>query len=155
MMAKLDLSLSQEELDAFLGDQRTVRLGSTGGDGRPQVVPLWYVWLDGAMFLNSTLGNLSLRNLESNPQAAAVVDDGDSYEQLRGVILRGRVERADRDPHIPEVRALWSRKYMGGDLVPYDRWKNRVWLRLRPDEVTSWDFRKIPEARARSRGGGG
>jgi nitroimidazol reductase NimA-like FMN-containing flavoprotein (pyridoxamine 5'-phosphate oxidase superfamily) len=154
-MAKLDLSLSQEELDAFLTGQRTVRLASAAQDCRPQVVPLWYVWLGGAMFLNSTLGNLSLRNFEANPQAAAVVDDGDSYDHLRGVILRGRVERADHDPRIPEVRDLWSRKYMGGNPVPYDRWRNRVWLRMRPDEVTSWDFRKIREARAKAQAGEG
>ena len=39
---------------------------------------------------------------------------------------------------------------MGGNPVPYDRWKNRTWFRLTPERITSWDFRKIPEAKARA-----
>ena len=148
-MAKLDLSLSSNELEAFLTDQRTVRLATVASGNRPQVVPLWYVWLEGTMFMNSTLGNLTLRNLEARPEAAAVVDDGDAYHSLRGAILRGPVELAEGDSHVAEVTDRWSVKYMGGGPVPYQRWRNRVWLRLRPDEVTSWDFRKIPDARAK------
>jgi nitroimidazol reductase NimA-like FMN-containing flavoprotein (pyridoxamine 5'-phosphate oxidase superfamily) len=153
-MAKLDLSLTREELEGFLAGQRTVRVATVNGRGRPQVVPLWFVWLDEAMFLNSTLGNLTVRNLEANPQVSAVVDDGESYEELRGAILRGRLVRADDDRRIPAVADAWSVKYMGGDPVPYGRWKNRAWFRLDPEEITSWDFRKIPEARARAAGEG-
>jgi nitroimidazol reductase NimA-like FMN-containing flavoprotein (pyridoxamine 5'-phosphate oxidase superfamily) len=148
-MAKLDLSLEPRELEDFLTTQRTVRLATVDGQGRPQVVPLWFVWRGGTLFLNSTLGNLTVRNLEANPQVSAVVDDGEAYEQLRGAILRGRVERADDDPRIPSVAGAWSEKYMGGQPVPYGRWKDRAWFRLTPDDITSWDFRKIPEGKAR------
>jgi len=113
------------------------------------------VWLDKAMFLNSTLGNLTVRNLESNPRVSAVVDDGPSYEELRGAILRGPVVRADDDRRIPAVSDAWSAKYMGGNPVPYSRWKNRAWFRLEPEEISSWDFRKIPEAKARAAAEGG
>jgi nitroimidazol reductase NimA-like FMN-containing flavoprotein (pyridoxamine 5'-phosphate oxidase superfamily) len=149
-MPRLDLSLSEHELEDFLGVQRTVRLATASPTGLPQVVPLWYVWLDGTMYLNTTLGNLTVRNLDSGGRATALVDDGTEYEELRGVVLRGPVERADQDPNIPQVKQSWSGKYMGGKPVPYDRWKNRVWLRLRPVAITSWDFRKIPDARARA-----
>ena len=57
--------------------------------------------------------------------------------------------RADGDPSIAEADRLWSEKYMGGNPTPYRRWKDRVWLRLQPEQVASWDFRKIPEAKAR------
>ncbi len=154
-MAKLDLSLTPEELEDFLAGQRTVRLATVDGRGRPQVVPLWFVWLGGTMFLNSTLGNLTVRNFYANPQVSAVVDDGESYEELRGSILRGRTERADDDPRIPAVADAWSEKYMGGKPVPYGRWKDRAWFRLEPEEITSWDFRKIPEAKARAAAEGG
>jgi nitroimidazol reductase NimA-like FMN-containing flavoprotein (pyridoxamine 5'-phosphate oxidase superfamily) len=154
-MAKLDLSLTLEDLDDFLAGQRTVRLATVDPLGLPQVVPLWFVWLEEAMFLNSTLGNLTVRNFEANPRVSAVVDDGASYDELRGAILRGRVERANDDPRIPAVADAWSVKYMGGNPVPYDRWKNRAWFRLEPEEITSWDFRKIAEAKARAKAEGG
>lgn len=146
-MANLDLSLTDSELDLFLGDQRIVRIATSGSDGLPHVVPLWYVWFDGVLFMNSTLGNVTLRNLHTNPRVAGIVDDGEAYEELRGALLHGMVEPAEGDPRIERVSELWSRKYMGGGPLPYGRWKNRVWLRLVPDRIKSWDFRKIPERR--------
>lgn len=150
-MAKLDLSLGEEEMHGYLDRQRTIRLATTSPEGDPQVVPLWFVWLDGTIFLNSTLGNVTAENIEANHRAAGIVDDGEVYEELRGVLLRGRVERAENDPRIERVKASWSEKYMGGGLVPYDRWRDRAWFRLTPEDIASWDFRKIPEAKARAR----
>jgi len=149
-VAKLDLSLTDEELAAFLVASRTVRLATVDEGGHPHVVPLWFVWHDGTLFMNSTLGNRSIRNLEVSSEAAGCVDDGEAYDELRGVVLTGPVERIDQDPRLDAVKALWSRKYLGGSPVPFDRWLNRVWLRMVPERVSSWDFRKIPEARARA-----
>jgi nitroimidazol reductase NimA-like FMN-containing flavoprotein (pyridoxamine 5'-phosphate oxidase superfamily) len=150
-MGGLDLSLTPEERDRFLEEQRTLRLATVGDGGEPQVVPLWFVWLDGAVFFNTTLGNRSIRSVEVRPRAAATVDDGDTYGELRGVTFRGRVERSDDDPRIGDVKAAYARKYHGGGPVPFDRWRDRAWFRLIPDHEASWDFRKIPEARERAR----
>lgn len=148
-MPKLDLSLTPEELDAFLSSERTLRLATVSAAGEPHVVPLWFVWVESAVFLNSTLGNATLRNLERDPRAAATVDDGVDYDELRGVVIRGRVQRVDDDPGLAGVEDAWSRKYLGGSPVPFRRWNDRVWLRLTPERVRSWDFRKMAEARAR------
>ena len=149
-MSKFDLSLTEDEIDRFLGEQRTIRLATADRDGDPHVVPLWFVWVDGLIFMNSTLGNLTLRNLETNPRATGSVDDGDSYGELRGVLIHGRVELVGVTESLGSVEAEWSMKYMGGEPVPYANWKDRVWLVLSPDRFTSWDFRKIPGARARA-----
>jgi len=151
-MAALDLSLSPPELDDFLRSQRTIRVATVDGTGKPQVVPLWFVWFDGELFLNSTRGNVTVANaLAPGAPVAAVIDDGESYEELRGVLVRGTVHEAGDDPRLVEVDAGWSRKYLGGNPTPYSRWRDRVWLRLTPDHVSSWDFRKIPGAKARAR----
>lgn len=147
-MARLDLSLTDRELEAYLADQRTVRVATVGDDGLPHVVPLWFVWHGGALFLNSTMGNPTVENMLRSGTAAAVIDDGDSYDGLRGVVLTGRVERLGVEAPDGAER-LWSEKYMGGGELPYRRWRNRTWLRLDPERVASWDFRKIPQARAR------
>jgi len=149
-VAKLDLSLTAEEVEAFLAEQRTLRLATATPTGRPHVVPLWFVWMDGTVFMNSTLGNVTVKNLQRNPQATGSIDDGSGYDELRGVLVHGRVAWADADPRLESVKRAWSQKYLGGKPPPYDRWKNRIWFRLTPDVVTSWDFRKISEARARA-----
>jgi nitroimidazol reductase NimA-like FMN-containing flavoprotein (pyridoxamine 5'-phosphate oxidase superfamily) len=147
---RLDLSLTDDEVQAYLSTQRTIRLATCGRRG-PQVVPLWFVWVDRTVYMNSTLGNVTIENLEREPVAAGTVDDGAAYDELRGVLLQGRVRWADQNPLLEAVKETWSDKYMGGNPVPYDRWKNRVWFRLVPERITSWDFRKIPEARAKAR----
>jgi nitroimidazol reductase NimA-like FMN-containing flavoprotein (pyridoxamine 5'-phosphate oxidase superfamily) len=146
---KLDLSLTREELEAFLDDQRTCRVATVGPSGTPHVVPLWFVWLLHTLYLNSTRGNPTVENMLRTGQAAVVIDDGDIYDELRGVVLTGVVEPAEDDPALAEVEGRWSEKYLGGNPPPYRRWKNRIWLRLRPHHVASWDFRKIPQAKAR------
>jgi PPOX class probable F420-dependent enzyme len=150
-MGKLDITLTDDELHGFLAKQRTIRLATASPDGRPQVVPLWFVWIDGIVFMNSTLGNVSIRNLQRNPRATGSVDDGGPYEELRGVVIEGSVEFTADDPRLESVKQAWSEKYMNGGPVPYDRWRDRMWFRLSPQRVTSWDFRKIPAAKARAR----
>jgi nitroimidazol reductase NimA-like FMN-containing flavoprotein (pyridoxamine 5'-phosphate oxidase superfamily) len=148
-MSRLDLSLSAEELETYLRDKRTVRVATLGPDGTPHVVPLWFVWHEGVMFLNSTLGNPTVENLLREGRAAGVVDDGETYDELRGAVVTGTAGRAGDDPRLPEVERAWSEKYLGGSEPPYRRWRNRVWLRIEPERIASWDFRKIPEAKAR------
>ncbi|HEX2090557.1 MAG TPA: pyridoxamine 5'-phosphate oxidase family protein [Actinomycetota bacterium] len=149
-MPKYDLSLTPDQLEEYLRDQRTIRLATVAANGAPHVVPLWFVWVERLVFMNSTRGNVTVRNLESNPVATGVVDDGDTYERLRGVIIGGPVRWRD-DSYMDAVNEAWSKKYLDGNPVPFERWKNRVWFHLVPEHVSSWDFRKIPEARARAR----
>jgi nitroimidazol reductase NimA-like FMN-containing flavoprotein (pyridoxamine 5'-phosphate oxidase superfamily) len=148
-MTRLDLSLAPEELEAYLREQRTVRVATVGHGGIPHVVPLWFVWHRGRMFLNSTMGNRTVENALHTGRTSAVVDDGETYESLRGVVVTGTIERLDDERTVADVERQWSEKYFAGGEVPYRRWQNRAWFRLTPDRVASWDFRKIPEARAR------
>ena len=147
-MPKLDLSLTPEEVDAFVGAQRTVRLATVGRNNVPHVVPLWFVWLDRSLYMNSTLGNETIKNLQRDPSASGVIDDGQTYDDLRGVIVMGHVQWGPGDR--PEtIKEMWSTKYLAGNPVPFDRWKNRVWFSLPAEHISSWDFRKMAEARAR------
>jgi len=148
-VAKLDIALTLEELDVFLASGRTVRVATVGPNGQPHVVPLWYVWLDGTLFVNTTRGNRLIRDLDANPRTAATVDDGESYDNLRGVVLHGTLQEAEADTRLERVIEAFSHKYYGGNRPPFTVWRNRFFLKLEPDRIASWDFRKIPEARAR------
>lgn len=146
-MPKLDISMTAEEIDEFLSQQHTVRLATADAEGAPHVVPLWFIWHEGAMFLNSTLGNVTVENMLRSGLATGVVDVGETYDELRGVTVASEVERLGDDAP-EEVERAWSQKYLGGGEPPYRRWKNRSWFRLAPRSIASWDFRKIPEARS-------
>jgi hypothetical protein len=140
--------MSTAEVDEFLGGARTCRLASVGPAG-PHVTPLWFVWREGSMWMQSLTRSQRWADLMRDPRVAVVVDDGDEYLELRGVELRGEVTTVGETPRvgaedIPEltvVEAAFARKYLDGGEFGYD--ERHAWLRLHPTKVVSWDFRKI------------
>jgi hypothetical protein len=144
------IAMTPEEVDAFLAEQRTCRVATVGPHG-PHATPLWYAWHGGAMWLTSLYRSQRWADLQRDPRVAAVVDAGEEYRELRGVELRGRVEVVGEVPRtgepVPELEGpeqLFADRYTGGTMV-YDG--RHGWLRLTPEKITSWDFRKIDSAR--------
>jgi hypothetical protein len=138
--------MTPEEVDAFLAEERTCRVATLGPNG-PHATPLWYAWHGGALWLTSVVRSQRWADLQRDPRVAVVVDAGTSYDELRGVELRGRVEVVGEVPRtgepVPELEGpeqLMADRYLGGTFVHDGR---HAWLRLVPDKITSWDFRKL------------
>ena len=83
---------------------------------------------------------------------AVVVDAGENYTELRGVELTGSVEMvgdaprpvdAAPDERLAEAERLFGDRYANGRFANDGR---HAWLRLVPDKIVSWDFRKSREA---------
>jgi general stress protein 26 len=134
--------MTPDELEAFLVSERTVRVGTVSPDGEPHVAPLWFVWHDGAMFFNSLKRSRRSKDVEHGSRVAACVDGGESYGELRGAVLYGRVEDAGS---VPDIRKMFGEKYWNGIDIPETR--SHRWLVLRPEKIVSWDFAKIPTGR--------
>ncbi len=142
------IMLTPAELDAFLAERRTCRVATTGPDGRPHVGPLWFVWDGRALWLYSLTRSRRWADLRRDPRVAVVVDDGREYGELRGAELSGRVttvgeapRRGLPYPELDEPERLFAAKYFGLEAMPHDG--RHAWLRLAPEAVASWDFRKL------------
>jgi hypothetical protein len=138
--------MTPAEVDAFLAEQRTCRIATVGVNG-PHATPLWFVWHGGALWLTSVVRSQRWADLQRDPRVAAVIDAGESYDQLRGVELRGSVEvvgevprAGDPAPELDAPEQVFADRYTGGTVVHDGR---HAWLRLLPDKITSWDFRKL------------
>jgi PPOX class probable F420-dependent enzyme len=139
--------MSPEEVDSFLAAQRTCRVATVGGDGAPHVTPLWFVWDGSALWLTSVVRSQRWTDVQRDARIAVVVDTGDDFMELRGVELRGRAEPVGEVPRAGEPMAeldtperLYADKYAGGQIVHDGR---HAWLRVVPDKIVSWDFRKM------------
>ena len=139
------LRLTEQELDELLADERTVRAATVSPEGLPHVVPLWFVWHEGAIWINSLRRSRRAHDVVAGSAVALCVDTGVEYEELRGAVLYGRFAPASEAPDIAQVKAAFARKYWGLDAIP--DLKSHEWLLLRPDNIVSWDFRKIPLGR--------
>jgi len=142
------IAMTAAEVDEFLTAERTCRVATVSRDGRPHVVPLWFVWDGASLWLNSVVRSQRWTDLQRDPRVAVVVDAGVDYRELRGVELSGalvavgdvpRTTAADDALAGPEL--LFARKYTGSEtFVPDGR---HAWVRLTPDKLVSWDFRKL------------
>jgi nitroimidazol reductase NimA-like FMN-containing flavoprotein (pyridoxamine 5'-phosphate oxidase superfamily) len=139
--------MTDDELEAFLLRERTVRLGTVSPDGDPHVAPLWYVWHDGTMYLNSLKRSRRGRDLAHGSRVSACVDAGHEYGELHGAILYGTLAPLTDAGLGARVRKMFGEKYWNGIDIP--EVKSHTWFVLRPDEIVSWDFKKIPAGRDR------
>jgi Pyridoxamine 5'-phosphate oxidase len=141
------IAMTPEEREEFLLAARTCRIGTSDADGNPHVSALWFVWDSGVLWLNSVVKSQRWTNLMRNPRASVLVDDGHDFLELRGLEIIGSVEVIGEVPRTGEANdALvapehaFGQKYGNGQFT-YDG--GHAWLRLVPDKIVSWDFRKM------------
>ncbi|MBW5424643.1 pyridoxamine 5'-phosphate oxidase family protein [Streptomyces sp. BG9H] len=142
------IMMTPEELDAFLATERTCRVATVSADGAPHVSTLWFAWDGTSLWLYSITRSRRWADLRRDGRIAVVVDTGEEYGELRGVELSGTVEFVGEAPRTgepcPELdvpERLFARKLFGLDEMPHDG--RHAWLRLTPDAIASWDFRKL------------
>ena len=140
------IAMTPDERDAFLGEERTCRVATASGVG-PHLTALWFVWDGEALWLTSIVKSQRWTDLERDPRVSVLVDTGDAFGELRGVELRGRAEPVGEVPRtgepnelLVEPERLFGDKYAGGRFGHDGR---HAWLRVVPEKITSWDFRKM------------
>jgi Pyridoxamine 5'-phosphate oxidase len=144
------IAMNADELNSFLGQQRTCRL-ATLGPGGPHVSPVWFVWDSTALWVYSLTRSQRWTDIARDPRVAAVIDAGEQYAELHGVEIEGDAgvvgpvpRTGAADPAAAELAApeqLMAAKYWHGAELTHDG--RHAWLRITPRKVMSWDFRKL------------
>ena len=127
------ITMSPAELERFFDEERVLTCASLGPNGRPHLMPLWYV-RDGLTLLSWTFGkSQKVRNLERDPRATVQVEAGRDPARVTevGLALARRYQGAGADPPA-EARAAVARQAA-----------KRVVLRFTPTHIVSWDHRKL------------
>ena len=149
------IRMTEDELRAFLDEQRIVQVATVGPRGRPHLVPLWYVVHDrspGSPELGgwTYAASQKAKNLERDPRATLSVDDGVQYHELRGVMMECDVSiDRDADRVAQWGFELFERYGPGGGLTPEVREMvlkqapKRVGLRFTPTRTVTWDHSKL------------
>jgi PPOX class probable F420-dependent enzyme len=142
------IRMSEEERLAFLAGERVAVVASLGPRGWPHSMPLWFVVRDGELWSWTYGASQKVRNLERDPRATLLVEAGEGYEELRGVMVEAEAEiERDFERIVALGRELGAR-YGSGDgpeaeeaLVRSAR--KRVGIRFRPKRTVTWDHRKL------------
>jgi general stress protein 26 len=83
-----------------LRDSRNFWVASTRPDGRPHAMPVWAVWLDGALYFSTAKTSVKARNLLANPRCVVTTEQGHE-----AVILEGTAA-VEEDPRI--LKPVWD-----------------------------------------------
>jgi PPOX class probable F420-dependent enzyme len=141
------IAMTAEERDAFLASARTCRFATKTSDGSPHVTPMWFAWDGTALWLTSLVASQRWTDLQRDSRVSVVVDAGDDYLELRGVELRGTAvaigevpRRGETVPELETPERIYADKYAGGRVHHDGR---HAWLRVTPEKIVSWDFRKL------------
>jgi PPOX class probable F420-dependent enzyme len=148
------IRMSDDELRDFLAEHKIMSVATTGPNGRPHLVPLWYVPEDDGALIGWTFAkSQKARNLERDPRATLQVEDGVEYQELRGVMLECDVE-VERDPgRVADYGIAIFERYAprddGGELpqevreMVESQAPKRIGMRFRPTRTVTWDHRKL------------
>ncbi len=134
-----------EKLDTFLSQVILARLGTADPKTfQPHVVPVWFLWEDGAAWVSAFSSTRKVKELRANPRCALLIDLLEPKDGLTAVLLEGAGELIT-DP--AQVRPIAERiyiKYLGpeGVLAPQPQsWlvdpENTI-LKLVPEKIRSW-----------------
>ena len=132
-------------VEEFLTRPLLGRLATASPDGQPHVVPVWFLWEDGAAWISSYRSTRKVIDLERNPKCALIVDVEEAEGSLTAVMLEGRAELVSTPPNAVKQRIerIYT-KYLGAEGVHDNdpqEWLNsveNVLIKLTPTRVKAW-----------------
>ena len=145
---RTQIQMTDDEVAAFIASSRTATMATVGPNGMPHLVAMWFGVIDGQIWFETKAKAQKVKNLQRNPQLSVMIEDGLTYDSLRGVSLEGTGAIID-DPD-----ALWAvgvsvwERYTGpytDEAKPFVEMmlNKRVAVRLDVDRVRSWDHTKL------------
>jgi PPOX class probable F420-dependent enzyme len=145
---RAQITMSDEEVAAFVERSRTATMATVGPTGMPHLVAMWYAVIDGQIWFETKSASQKAQNLRRDDRLTCMIEDGLTYDTLRGVSLEGR------GVIVEEPQALWDiginvwERYTGpynDDAKPMIEamLRKRVAVRLDVERVRSWDHHKL------------
>jgi PPOX class probable F420-dependent enzyme len=158
-MARRDISMSDEEVQRFLADgAKVLQVSTNGADGFPHLAPMWFVVEHGRIVFRSFSKSQKIVNLRRDPRLTVLVESGDGYDELQGVMIKGEATLVDDPEYVLQIYGELAARYpmVGGEPVSlhpealeaaFGRYaaKNTAVI-VEPEGVISWDHTKLDGA---------
>ncbi len=148
MSRRNSIKMNEEEIQAFLQEERTLQVATIDHDGYPHLVAMWYAFFDHQIAFWKYARSQKAINLRRDPRLTCLVEAGKPYEELRGVQIKGQAILYDDLATVQQFGALISERYTGPlnentrPLLIAQAAK-RIAVVVKPVEVVSWDHRKL------------
>ena len=144
------ITMTQDEMQAFLESERVLNVATIGPTGHPHLVAMWYAMVAGNAVFWTFGKSQKILNLRRDPRMTGLVESGDTYDQLRGVELRGKGVIVDDYDEILDIGKAVGVKYngpsaLGEAALPFleAQASKRLGVVFEIEHVASWDHTKL------------
>jgi len=145
---RAQITMSDDEVATFVEQHRTATMATIGPNGMPHLVAMWYAYIDGKILFETKGRSQKVQNLRRDPRITVSIEDGLTYDSLRGVSIEGTATILDDPDTIWKVGVdVWER-YTGpytDEMKPFVEamMNKRIVVRVDPARVRSWDHTKL------------
>ena len=142
------ITMTDDEIATFIEQNRTVTMATVGPTGHPHLIAMWYGVIDGEIWFETKAKAQKVVNLRRNDTMSVLIENGLTYDTLKGVELEGRGEIVEDPDLIWKVGvSVWER-YNGeytDEVKPLVEFmlNKRIVVRTVVDRVRSWDHTKL------------
>ena len=142
------IRMTDDEVEAFVAERRNMTMCSIAPDGSIHAVAMWYGFLDGCVTVETKAKSQKVQNLRRDPRVTLLLEDGDYYEELRGVEFVGKAEIIDDPAKLWTLGVSVFERYYGSysdEMKPFleAMLHKRVAIKVHVDRTVSWDHRKL------------
>lgn len=152
MSRRDQITMSEAEIRNYLKSAKTMILVSNGKDGYPHPMPMWFHVDDtGTVFMTTFRKSQKIRNLQRDPRVALLVESGEAYQALKGVVIYADAEIIDDLDTTKQT--MYNVSVSRGDVTSdqpdvvlgaLERTAaKRVTMRFKPNKIVSWDHAKL------------
>jgi PPOX class probable F420-dependent enzyme len=144
--------MTPEEISSFLAGSKTMTICSINASGVPHPMPMWFgIEPDGAIVMTTFTKSQKIRNLERDPRVSLLVEAGEEYAELQGVVIYGDAELVPATDQVVEILLTVTKRSgavgQGNDDAVRAGVRGtaskRTGIRVRPQKIVSWDHKKL------------
>ena len=139
------IAMDDAEVLAFLEQERTLTCATLGRDGWPHLMPLWYVVRDGECWAWTYAKSQKVRNLERDARCTLQIEAGETYLELRGVMMKCAAAIHRDAETVREIGRGLAMRFGAGEDAHVDERQvaKRVALQFISSKIASFDHRKL------------
>jgi PPOX class probable F420-dependent enzyme len=145
---RAQITMSEAEIVTFIERSRTATMATVGPSGQPHLVAMWYGVIDGRIWFETKTRSQKAQNLRRDDRITCMIDDGHTYDSLRGISIEGRGVLVDDPDALWRVGvSVWERysSPYTEEMRPFVEimLHKRVAVRVEPQRIRSWDHHKL------------
>jgi nitroimidazol reductase NimA-like FMN-containing flavoprotein (pyridoxamine 5'-phosphate oxidase superfamily) len=149
--------LSSAEIDELLSKTLIANLATLDNDGGIHILPMWFLRIGNDICIPTSHHTHKYRNLKARPRASVMIDISRAGLNLRGVLIRGRVEllngeEARQTNRLIHLKYVTPKGLKDTEVASYLSKGDDVTIKVHMDHLISWNLADSKAGKALSSG---